>query len=97
MRMYPSYTSIYQHIPSCDGISRYMSGYQGVRNPNAHILQHLPSHMRKWIEIVPLRVIEKKDFLSKELCVICKVYLLTASLQHISFSDSNASETPRQR
>ncbi len=34
MRMYPSYTSTYQDIPSYDGIWRYMSGYQGVRIPD---------------------------------------------------------------
>jgi hypothetical protein len=33
--MYPSYTSIYHAMPSYDGISRYMSGYQGVRIPDA--------------------------------------------------------------
>ncbi len=32
--MYPSYTSIYQHISSYNGIWRYMSGYQGVRIPD---------------------------------------------------------------
>jgi hypothetical protein len=32
--MYQSYTSIYHAIPSYDGISRYMSGYQGVRIPD---------------------------------------------------------------
>ncbi len=34
--MYPSYTSIYHAIPSYDGISRYMSGYQGVRIPDEY-------------------------------------------------------------
>ncbi len=43
MCMYPSYTSIYHAIPSYDGISRYMSGYQGVRIPDA-VTQTVPSH-----------------------------------------------------
>jgi hypothetical protein len=34
--MYPSYTSIYHAIPSYDGICEYMSGYQGVRIPDAN-------------------------------------------------------------
>ncbi len=40
IRLYPSYTSIYHAIPSSwyDGISRYMSGYQGVRIPDAGTL-----------------------------------------------------------
>jgi hypothetical protein len=41
MRIYPSYTSIYQHIPSYAGILRYMSGYQGVRIPDDPISGHL--------------------------------------------------------
>jgi hypothetical protein len=36
--MYPSYTSIYHAIPSYDGISRYMSGYQGVRIPDVSLI-----------------------------------------------------------
>jgi hypothetical protein len=38
-----------------------------------------------------LGVIEKKNLGAKH----CKVHLLTASLQLVSFSDSNASETQR--
>ncbi len=36
MCMYPSYTSIYQHVQSYDCIWRYMSGYQGVRIPDGY-------------------------------------------------------------
>ncbi len=33
--MYPSYTTIYQNMPSYDGICEYMSGYRGVRITDA--------------------------------------------------------------
>jgi hypothetical protein len=41
--MYPSYTTIYHHIPSYDGIRRYimMSGYQGVRIPDVPVVKSL--------------------------------------------------------
>jgi hypothetical protein len=44
MRVYPSYTFIYQHIPSYDGISRYMSGFQGVRIPDDGVTVLIVSH-----------------------------------------------------
>jgi hypothetical protein len=42
-------------------------------------------------ENVSVGVIEKKNLGAKH----CKLHLLTASLQHLLFSDSNASETQR--
>jgi hypothetical protein len=57
IRMYPSYTSIYQHIPAYDIIWRDMSGYQGVRIPAWDVYckiwgfaawVHLYTHLESW-------------------------------------------------
>ena len=42
--MYPSYTFIYHSIPSYDGICEYMSGYQGVRIPDAILVRLFACH-----------------------------------------------------